>query len=372
MRLLAVIPALSAGCFYIAPVNQRPALEIQQRPSPDGDLFVHRGDRHVVFDAVVDDPDGDVVELGWRAYACDDGNDFATCDAVPFATGELPAFDLVEIPTGREAGTPLRSLRIELEGKDEYGATARPSQVAAVPVRDAPPDVFVFDQKPYDGVVGTPIDLFFDYGDADDTAANVTLAIEVTPPGLADATLTELANVPQPDDPDRRQIGRRLVPTLTGAWKIDVTATSPAGEVSKTPYVVEVIADLPPCLAQLSPAVPPPDATLPLSEPTLFQVLQVDDALDRFPTIAGDPFLGPTTFAWSLRRDDNTRELLAGATGNAIELDPASFTPGEQVELRVEVFDRNATPITCADEAPSCSVIATACVQRQTWLVEVR
>jgi hypothetical protein len=108
-----------------------------------------------------------------------------------------------------------------------------------------------------------------------------------------------------------------------------------------------------------------------MSEATLFQVLFVDDALDRFPTVANDPFLRPTRFEWSLKVGAAARQLLGGATGNSVGLDPASFTPGDIVELRVEVFDRKATPITCSDDLASCSVLANTCVQRQTWHVEI-
>ena len=54
-------------------------------------------------------------------------------------------------------------------------------------------------------------------------------------------------------------------------------------------------------------------------------------------------------------------------------LDPASYQPGDIVELRVEIKDRKNTAITCADANPTCSTISdNACIQRQTWRVEVR
>jgi hypothetical protein len=87
--------------------------------------------------------------------------------------------------------------------------------------------------------------------------------------------------------------------------------------------------------------------------------------------------LRPTTFSWSiLPPGASTRQPLA-VTGNQVALDPASYSPGDIVELRVEIADRamilNNTAISCADNIPTCSVISDAsCIQRQTWRVEVR
>jgi hypothetical protein len=57
---------------------------------------------------------------------------------------------------------------------------------------------------------------------------------------------------------------------------------------------------------------------------------------------------------------------------NSVALDPISFTPGDILELRVEVFDRNDTQLPCAQDQQSCSLSANTCIQRQTWFVEVR
>jgi hypothetical protein len=68
-----------------------------------------------------------------------------------------------------------------------------------------------------------------------------------------------------------------------------------------------------------------------------------------------------------------THQLLNGVTGSGFAIDPASYQPGDIVELRVEIADRNNTPITCADGNATCSVVSdNACIQRQTWRVEVR
>jgi hypothetical protein len=113
---------------------------------------------------------------------------------------------------------------------------------------------------------------------------------------------------------------------------------------------------------------------LPVAEPTLFQVPLVTDDLDPYPPLSGDPHFGTTTFAWSMLTPGSPgREILVGATGNTFDFDPDAFTPGEIVELRVEIFDRKHTAIPCADRDATCSVDASSdCIQRQTWRVEVR
>lgn len=368
MRCLAFIAAvLGTGCFYSEDINQRPSLDIRQRTAG----FIHRGDKAVILDAVADDPEGHGLVFNWAVYACIDGADIATCDTNPFDEATTSVFEF-DVPVNRtDVVMPISGLLITLNGIDEFGAGAKPGQQLAVPVRDAPPDLTAFDSSNYKHVAGTPIDLFIEFGDADDGASGVTIDVMVTPPGLATFNLTDLTGVPQPIDLTRRQIGKQLVPSDAGVWEIDIIATSVGGEVREVPYVINVFDDTVPCLEQLLPSVPPVGSVLPISEATLFQVLLVDDDLDRFPTIVGDPFLGPTRFAWSLKPQGGTRSPLTGATGNTVELDPASFTPGDVVELRVEVFDRRNTAVTCGDSEASCSVTADTCMQRRTWLVEV-
>jgi hypothetical protein len=110
----------------------------------------------------------------------------------------------------------------------------------------------------------------------------------------------------------------------------------------------------------------------PITEPTLLQVLQVRDDLDAFPRTSAAPFIGEPEFAWSIKVGAGPREALPNALGR-LALDPQVYAPGTVLELRVEVFDRRHTAITCADAAPTCSVISQpTCIQRQTWRVEAR
>jgi hypothetical protein len=358
------------GCFYVEDINQRPSFAIDQRERPGGGFEIHRGDLGVTFDAISNDPDGDDVLPRWQAIAC---ADFDVCDTQPFAEATSAFTFTFDVPVNRrQAAEPVTNVRVLLGGSDVLGADALPTQEQPIAVLDAPPLVRVFDVAEYDRVASTPIDIFFEYSDADDGPAGVTLEIDVEPP-IGGAFTLETIPAPQPDDPTKLgQIGRRLVPSIPGNYTVKVMAISPGGQTRETEYVVTSGTDEPPCIQQLSPGTPPAGNVLPINEPTLFQVLFVDDALDRFPTVAGDDFLGPTVFEWSLRPDGGARQVLGGATGNSVALDPASFTPGDVVELRVEVFDRTQTAIICSDELATCSVLQNACLQRQTWRVEIR
>jgi hypothetical protein len=151
----------------------------------------------------------------------------------------------------------------------------------------------------------------------------------------------------------------------------DPTSCNMSEPASKT---LDVAPDQPPCLAQWQPAVPPSDQTLPIAAPAVFEVPLVSDDLDAFPRIADDAEFGTTTFAWSVKRPGGAREVLAGATANRIVFDPGAYTPGDVVELRVEIFDRHhRDALTCDDAAATCAITPDpTCLQRQTWRVEVR
>ena len=66
-------------------------------------------------------------------------------------------------------------------------------------------------------------------------------------------------------------------------------------------------------------------------------MLVVTDDLDPYPPVPGDPILGTTTFAWSLLAPGASSFASLAATSNSVALDPADYTPGDLLELRVEV-----------------------------------
>jgi hypothetical protein len=376
VRAAAIIAAAgsitaSAGCFYVEPINQRPSLDI--RPASSAPVFRNAT---VTFEAVASDPEQHVVAFQWRAYACTDATSIPGCDLDPIFTGvepvatfRVPAFRADPDGDGPAPAPPVESLRVVLEGRDERGAAARPDQELIVPVLNQPPTIELRVASTHGAVVTTPIDVYARYGDGDDTPAKVALEWTAFSPSQVPDTLVEI-EVPPGGAPDRLQQGRRFTPQVTGNWDIRVVAIDSLGARTEEHLTVTVTPDAPPCLGLWDPAATAQPA--PITEPTLFQVLQVRDDLDAFPRTSAAPFIGEPEFAWSIKVGAGPREALPNALGS-LALDPQVFAPGTQLELRVEVFDRRRTAITCADAAPTCSVISQpTCIQRQTWRVEAR
>lgn len=370
LALLLSTAGLVPGCFYVEPINQRPSLAIRAT----SDDPVYRGDR-VVLAAEAADPDGHYIKFQWRAYACTDATAADACDGAPFYSEllETAAFD---VPLVRaDLAVPVEAIRVVLEARDELGATARPRQELVIPVLDRAPTLRLDKTSRYKYVTGTPIGVFALVGDADDGPDAVApLVWEVFAPDQLGHTLVDRPVEQDPAQPELRHHGKTFTAMGPGDWQIRVTATDPLGEATSAMLPVTVMPDTPPCLAQLVPAVPTGGAALPLTAPTLFRVPVVTDDLDVYPPVASDEVLGTTAFRWSLQRPgDATHVPIVGATTNSYALDPAGFTPGDVLELRVEIFDRNAIAIPCVDGEPTCSVISEpTCIQRQTWRVEAR
>ncbi len=368
---LALLVALVSGCFYADPINQRPSVAIEV----DNDDPVRRGETRFVT-AVSDDPDGHYVKYRWRAYACTDATDPAQCDDVPFDDGlnQVLTFD---VPVDRADGvTPVESLRIVLGATDELGATARPEPELVVPVFNAPPTLALSKDHRERYTIARPVRVFARVGDLDDGPDRIgPLVWKVYAPTQgAVHTLTELAVVEDPPDPVFDHFGKTFVAADPGEWMIEVSATDPLGDTTTELLAITVSENDAPCLAQLQPTVPSAGAALPLTDPTLFRVPVVIDDLDVYPPQPSDPILGVTRFEWLLRRDGAaTFTRITGATGNSVALDPASFTPGDLVELRVQIYDRSNTVVNCPVDDATCSTISQpSCIQRQTWRVEVR
>ena len=366
-----LLGGVASGCFFVEPINQRPSLEIRNESSG----AVHRGDTVRLF-AIWDDPDGHPVALDWRVYACTDATDPAACDDAPFQESSAEMIAIV-VPRQRVSPAgPVESLRVVLEAEDALGATARPTQELVIPVINAAPSVELARTSRYRYVTGTPIQLFAKVGDIDDGPAGLhPLQWEVFAPAQLPYTLEDdPAFVGDPDDPVFAHFSKVFTPMGEGEWKIRVTATDVLGASTSEIVELAVGADGPPCLAQLSPIVPTGGAVLPLVEPALFRVPRVLDDLDVYPPQTADPILGVARFEWLVRAPgQSTYRRVEGATGNTLAFDPAAYALGDLVEIRVQIYDRSATPISCADTEQACSVISQpACIQRQTWRVEVR
>ncbi len=386
-RFLLISSVLLAGCFYIDPINQRPSLEINNPTSE----IIERGTPGVSVTASVFDPEGQIVRLSWRVYACDDAANTATCDPTPLRESSDAAFTF-DAPVRRANNTPANSMLVELEGIDDLGARARPSQQLIIPLANAKPKITTSHQSSYGKTVGTPIDVFAVFGDFDDDLATVTLDYKLFPPSASTAQLEPVCPLlpggvcPAPDDTTKEQDGIRFTPDVTGEWRIQVTArdpnapspTSVDGDEGTTVVLetVVVVVDQLPCIGPISPAAPPPSSQLPVSEPTLFQVHQVIDAIDPYPSNVTDQILGQSEFHWSMSVNSGTRQTLATETGNSVAFDPEAFTPGDTVELRVEIADRGSPfPLTCDPNEQTCQLDPTlvpACLQRQTWKVVVQ
>jgi hypothetical protein len=377
VSLVAGVGSLLTGCFYIDPINRRAEIQSVDRQCDTSDadhpcdsnfVDLHRGDS-VKLKAMYSDVDGrtDLCTLQWRVAAC--AGDAKACDSdlLDQRDGAISEFDVPKVL--KETGGPVESIRVELALYDDRGALTPYTKVLTV--NDGPTLGVRRSARSY--AIGAPIELFATYGDPDDQPSDVAVAFTVFTPDARPAyALTDLDVAEDPSDPTHLTVGKTLVPQELGDWDVRVKATDPHSNVTEKHFLFTVVPDQPPCLAQWAPIAPPDGATLPVTAPTLFEVPLVDDDLDPYPQVPDQPLLGTTTFAWSiLPPGAPARQPLIGATGNSVDFDPGAFTPGQIVELRVEIFDRNHGAIACADGDPVCFASA-ACNQRQTWRVEIR
>lgn len=362
----ALIGLVAAGCFYTDPINQRPSLDIEQvHPGP-----LYRGGTYELA-ANSNDPDGHEVYFTWRAYAC---TSKADCDAGAYSIWKDERFDLVAAEMRDDPTQPVLMIRVVLEGIDYFGATAKPAQELWITLEDHAPTVELVTASSYGYVVSTPITIFARVGDEDDGRETPVLTWEVFSPSTQPAYDFEDVTALQ-DSMETLTYAKRLTPYGVGEFEVRVTADDGLGLPTSTTSVsktIQVGNDSAPCLAQLSPIVAVAPAAWPMSEPTLFQVHVVADDLDPYPTVS-DPTLGTTSFTWSLLAPGSPRQVLSGVTGNSVALDPATYQPGDIVELRVEIADRQPRS-TCPEANATCVLDPTrpTCIQRQTWRVEVR
>lgn len=343
---------LGAGCLYLHDVNQRPAIEIVRRTT----TAIERG-APVELEAQVQDPDSNEVTLQWRAYAC--GATTALCDDVPFAEATLETFRPT-VPSRTAGAEPVQHVRITLDASDEHGARAQLPQVLELDVVNATPSVML-QKVGTAAVLGHPVELRALRQDADDPATSVTLTWQLF--GPAGSARPALRPVPSGDPAVEAQ---EFTPDVVGAWTLMVTARDPAGAVGTGQLAFVISPDRPPCLVALAPSAAAP---LVLDQLRRFAVVVVDDDLDPFPAEGSG-----ARFAWSLLAPSRGagRAALGGPSDHAVELDPATFVPGELLELRVEVSDQVARTLPCADGDASCSIGSDGCDQRRTWRMEVR
>jgi len=379
VRRLALIAVLASGCFYVDPINQRPSIAIDLASSNP----VFRGDL-VTLHAVVDDPEGEeaTTVVQWHAYLCTDATDQGTCDMASafYSNDSLDASFLV--PARRADNmTPVQSVLVTLDATDPGGAQAKPQQQLIIPVNNRPPDLVLFPQNRYGYVLGTPIIISAKYGDFDDGPDNVTLAdpwTVATPDVSATFTLDDITVPQDPNDQAHKQVGKTLTTGAdpvhdVGMWTVQVSASDPLHAVTSQMLMLDIKPDQPPCIATVAPIVPPAGQALPVFEPTLFQVPVVLDDLDVFPPQPSDPVLGVAKFTWTIKPPGSATRAPFGS-GSSVDFDPATFQPGDIVEIRVEITDRVAgRTVNCPDSDDTCSTSPDPnCIQRQTWHVEVQ
>jgi hypothetical protein len=366
---IVVIAIASAGCFYTDPINQRPSVGIEQLTVSQ----VFRG-QLVNLTGSADDPNGDEVDLQWHGFACSDATAQPDgtrpgCDQAPVASSDTKQFSF-DVPDYRQDGvTPVGAMFVTLDGTDSGGAAAKPGQTLVIPVGDAPPTLALAVEPRPSYVEGIPVSIYAKVGDPDDGASNVAVAWTAFSPTGSESLMTDQT---EPVGSDL-QLATTLLPDQYGVWTVQAVATDPSGVSTTQSIDVVAAADAPPCLTTWSPIAPPPGESLPISMATLFEVLVVTDDLDPYPAVTGNSYLGTTTFSWSLMPPGGTTHEPISATGAGVALDPASYQPGDIVELRVEIHDRDPDhTITCDDSDPTCSIGGNSCIQRLTWRVEMQ
>lgn len=362
--LAAALLAPLAGCFYVEPINERPSADIEWvDPEQPG-----RGDP-VTVQPYIYDPDGDETVASWSAYACTAD----ACDTAPFDTANTYAFVFDTRPFTL-AGPPTERVEVELQVFDEWGAAAVPIQRLdiivgnAVPQLDTPQRSGRFFRGSYP--VGTPVRVTAQASDADDGVEGLRYddAVLFPPTG---ATLEDATFVRVDTSLDDGEAIWELVADVPGLWEVSITVRDFADSANRM-IGVPVAADHPPCIGASDPGFPPAGARIVVDELRRFSVLAIDDDLDLYPAPSpSDEILGAASFRWFL-----TSPASGGALepiqvdGNGVDIDPAAWTPGDPLELRVEAVDQVDRPL-CDAAMATCELVA-GCFQRQTWSLEVR
>jgi hypothetical protein len=363
-----VVAASLAGCFYVDPINERPGADIR-RIQPE---LPNRGDTVEVHAKIID-PDGDATVPDWRAFACDlDG-----CDALAFDTSADEVAFVFTAPFTRDSGAPATYVHVELAVVDALGAPALPPQSVDINVGNAPPSVMAPQRSGrfFRGAfpVDTTVTLTFAATDGDDGLAGLTFEpVQLFPPSGATLEDAVFARVDDALAADGEAI-YELTASAPGQWEVALTVSDPLGVSASSGNVgVPFAADHPPCLHVADPEFPPADARIVLDERRRFAVLAIDDDRDVFPPPPlDDDVLGAASFRWWLATPASGGALEPLAVdGNGVTLDPAGWSPGDLLELRVEAVDREDRPL-CDSTMASCELVA-GCFQRQTWAMEVR
>jgi hypothetical protein len=156
---------------------------------------------------------------------------------------------------------------------------------------------------------------------------------------------------------------------IPGTYRVGLSVKNEAGDSPVVWATFVVAPDQPPCIEHTTPDFAP--STTILTSDTNFVVDLVSDDLDPFPSTEDMQW-------WESDNDGAFRLVENGFP--SFTLHPASYLPGDQVRLRLEVRDRDTNRadkafLACgnADFCTEPSLIhPDACFQRVTWTVMIR
>jgi hypothetical protein len=353
-RWWAVIPLLvlsASGCFYLDPINTRPLAKISdltgKLPDP-----LHKEDLVQLSATGSTDAEGDDVTFLWRASTCPTP---ATCTLV--ATGNEPSFSF-RIPTHDD-------VHVDLSVTDSHGASG--IDTLDIAVVDRPPVVML---QPIvvtnaDGTItlGREIHFVGAIADPDGDAPNLTFVLLPPPQSIPAAVQFTV-------ETDHSRV---LIPDVPGSWTVQLLADDGFGGTDMASQTVFVVDDRPPCLGVTTPAWVAGAHVL-VTAARSFEVDSVLDDLDPYPVSAAttDPDLGGAHFRWFVGKDGGPLDEITGHDLASLAIDPAAWTPGDVLDVRVEISDRVSRTLPCAADQALCSIAGDTCYQRLTWLAEVR
>ena len=361
----------AAGCFFTESINREPRADVQvSTPGPH-----YRGAQVTLSASKSDDPDGEILRVSWRARACNAAR--SVCGPVFFERADRPQAEPfnVAIPAARSDGTPVEAIVVEATVMDPHGATHRDQVFVDVTNRVPAPVLqvqgFVGPKGGYP--LGTTVRLVAEARDPDGDAVTHTWRYyPVT--GSQDGDV--VWNQVEDDIYD-------LAGDVAGEWMVEVEVADVLGASSTARSTVFFQQDGPPCIAATDPPAQVEAGYIVErgATPRRFAVLAVADDLDVYPppsrqTADGRPSpQGTARFRWSIA-SPYTDDALLPIRGHALSgytIDPGAYAPGDSLQLRVEIEDRNGFEVSCGQDQPTCSIAGdSACLQRMTWRIDIR
>jgi hypothetical protein len=343
----------SIGCLlYTQPVNEAPMIISITVPTQ----LVRNV--QLTFQAEVKDDQSSPLAYAWGLVsgACPDGN------ALPPGASPTDTSTILE--------TMLHDLGdhcVFLTVTDEHGATDH--RTMTFQIVDLPPGPIItrvdpVDHTPLGPIALTPLysDVRFTAdasidpdGDALTYAWTLTLPSQtqgMTPPACDDAPSDVCFNVSVP-----------------GSYTLAVTADDGHGMTTTKTVSFMVDIDRPPCIVETEPHVTQGSLVADPAKPLTFKLDRVADDGDPLPPTSS----GGATFAWSVRLAGATlftRKI--ASTDLPFEIPAGTYPSGQQLEVRVEAFDRRLTQCDPNNPVTDPAVCRSDCSQWVTWSVEFR